>query len=211
MWWRGKERPLHESRHDMSRVGERMRKTGETEVDVRMVLDGKRRIDVGTGIGFFDHMLHLVAFHAGWDLTVSARGDLHVDAHHTVEDVGIAMGQALRAAVGDGSDIARYGSAYVPLNESLGRAVLDVCGRGHLEIHAIYPSPMCGDFPVELVEEFFRSVALNAAITLHLDLLRCRNSHHGAEVLFKAFGRAAREALTVTGTGVLSTKGKLEG
>lgn len=186
------------------------RRTGETAVSLRLHLDGARRTAIATGVGFFDHMLTLLAFHAGWDLDVAVKGDLQVDAHHTVEDTGIVLGQALRKAIGDGGGIARYGHAYVPLNESLGRAVVDVCGRPHLEIAAAYPTPTCGDFPVELIEEFMRSFFFSAAITAHLDLLRCRNSHHGAEVLFKATGRALARALAPA-SGTLSSKGSLAG
>ncbi len=195
----------------MTRAASARRQTGETSVTVELNLDGDRQCSISTGVGFFDHMLELLAFHAGFDLTVAADGDLQVDFHHTVEDVGIVIGQLVREAVGDGSGIARYGSAYVPLNESLGRAVVDICGRPHLEYVAEYPTPTCGDFPVELVEEFFRSVISTSGITAHLDLLRCRNSHHGAEVLFKAFGRALGDAAVQAGNGTLSTKGRLSG
>lgn len=186
------------------------RQTGETIVDLQLNLDGSRQTKIATGVGFFDHMLTLLAFHAGWNLTIKAKGDLYVDSHHTVEDVGICLGQAFHQAVGDGKGIARYGYAYVPLNEALGRAVSDVCGRAHLEYVALYPTPTCGDFAVELVEEFFRAFVTNSNITLHLDLLRCRNSHHGAEVLFKASGRALAESLKQTVNVVLSTKGSLK-
>lgn len=193
----------------MARTAQESRRTGETSVRVELNLDGARKIDVKTGIGFFDHMLNLLAFHAGWDLTVVADGDRHVDFHHSVEDVGIVLGKTLAAAVGEARGIARYGHAYVPLNESLGRAVSDMCGRPHLEYVAAYPTPACGDFPVELVEEFFRALVSTSGLTLHLDLLRCRNSHHGAEVLFKATGRALAASLLVQGDAVLSTKGSL--
>lgn len=195
----------------MARTAEQARTTSETEVRVELNLDGARRLNISTGVGFFDHMLTLLGFHAGWDLMVAAKGDLLVDAHHTVEDVGIVLGGVLRAAAGGNyAGIARYGHAYVPLNESLGRAVVDLCGRPHLELAATFPTPTCGDFPVELVEEFFRSLAASAAMTVHLDLLRCRNSHHGAEVLFKAMGRALAAAL-VPAEGINSTKGTLGG
>lgn len=195
----------------MTRHAELERKTGETAISLRLELDGRRQVEVVTGVGFFDHMLHLLAFHAGWDLAVRADGDLEVDAHHTVEDVGILLGRALRAAIGEGAGIARYGSAYVPLNEALGRVVVDICGRPHLEYEASYPTPVCGDFPVELVEEFLRSFCSSAGVTAHVDLLRCRNSHHGAEVLFKALGRALAQGLVPAGGEVLSTKGTLAG
>lgn len=187
------------------------RRTGETAVTLALRVDGARRTAVRTGVGFFDHMLTLLAFHAGWDLDIDVKGDVEVDAHHTVEDAGIVLGRALRQAIGEGAGIARYGHAYVPLNEALGRAVVDVCGRPHLEFVAEFPTPQCGDFPVELVEEFMRSFLFAAGVTAHLDLLRCRNSHHGAEVLFKALGRALGTALQPTGDGPLSTKGTLAG
>lgn len=193
-----------------ARIAKISRKTGETAIDLELNLDGSRQTSINTGVGFFDHMLTLLAFHAGWDLTVKAKGDLYVDSHHTVEDVGICLGKAFSEAADDGKGIARYGSAYVPLNEALGRAVSDVCGRPHLEYAAVYPTPTCGDFPVELVEEFFRAFVTNTGITLHLDLLRCKNSHHGAEVLFKATGRALAESLKQSGNVVLSTKGSLK-
>ena len=180
-------------------------------MSVELNLDGDRKIEIKTGIGFFDHMLNLLAFHAAWDLSVVADGDRHVDFHHTVEDVGIVMGKVLAKAVGDAKGIARYGQAYVPLNEALGRAVSDVCGRPHLEYVAVYPTPTCGDFPVELVEEFFRGFTSASGVTLHLDLLRCRNSHHGAEVLFKATGRALAASLQQVGDTINSTKGTLAG
>jgi len=185
------------------------RETGETRISLELVLDGRGKGEIATGVGFFDHMLTLLAFHAGWDLGLRAEGDLHIDAHHTVEDAGIALGQAIRAAIGDGRGIARFGSAYVPLNESLGRVVVDVCGRAHLEYCAPMPTPTCGTFPVELGEEFFRALAMAGGITLHADLLRCRNSHHGLEVLFKAGGRALADGLAQTDGGVRSTKGSL--
>jgi imidazoleglycerol-phosphate dehydratase len=187
------------------------RRTGETAVVLALHVDGARKASIRTGVGFFDHMLTLLAFHAGWNLDVDVTGDIEVDAHHTVEDTGIVLGRALRKAIGEGAGIARYGHAYVPLNESLGRAVVDICGRPHLEFVADFPTPQCGDFPVELVEEFMRSFLFAAGITAHLDLLRCRNSHHGAEVLFKALGRALATALQPTGAGPLSTKGTLAG
>ena len=195
----------------VTRQAQAERQTGETKVTVDLSIDGARESQISTGIGFFDHMLTLLAFHAGWDLTVDASGDLEVDFHHTVEDCGILLGQVFSDAIGDAKGIARFGHAYVPLNESLGRAVSDVCGRAHLEIAAYYPTPTCGDFPVELVEEFFRSFVGNAGVTLHLDLLRCRNSHHGAEVLFKACGRALAQSVVMVGDAVLSTKGSLKG
>lgn len=193
-----------------NRCAELQRQTGETDISLRLELDGARETEIRTGVGFFDHMLNLLGFHAGWNLRVVANGDLDVDAHHTVEDVGIVLGRAFAECVAAGGPVARYGVAYVPLNESLGRVVTDVCGRAHIEYAATYPTPTCGAFPVELVEEFFRSFVGNAGVTMHLDLLRCRNSHHGAEVLFKAAGRAlAQSVCELAEDGALSTKGTL--
>lgn len=166
-------------------------------------------IEISTGVGFFNHMLELWAFHAHLTLKLEVRGDTLVDFHHTVEDTGIVLGKELRKAIPDPQRIHRFGWAYVPLNESLGRVVIDLCGRPHLEYSATFPTPMAGEFPVELLEEFFRSFAMHSRSTLHVDLIRCRNSHHGAEVLFKALGIALRQALT-PGDRIESTKGILE-
>jgi imidazoleglycerol-phosphate dehydratase len=170
------------------------RETRETVVEGSLSLEGGD-ISISTGIGFFDHMLHLLAFFGRWGLILKAKGDHQVDFHHTVEDVGIVLGEGLYEKI-RGKTIQRFGWAYVPLNESLGRVVVDLCGRPHYEFSGSFPTPFCGDFPVELVPEFFRSFAMHLRATIHTDLLKCRNSHHGVEVLFKGLGIALAQALT---------------
>jgi imidazoleglycerol-phosphate dehydratase len=196
----------------MSRAAEVQRKTKETDVRVRLALDGAGRASVKTGIGFFDHMLEALARHALLDLDVSAAGDLHVDAHHTVEDVGIVLGQTLAQALGERRGIRRYGEATVPLDDALARAVVDVSGRPFLAYHAEPPVwQMVGDYDVALTPEFFRAVATHGGLTLHVDLLRGQNAHHVVEAVFKAFARALLDAtgLDPRVTGVPSTKGSL--
>lgn len=196
----------------MSRIGEIRRTTKETDLHVRVDLDGRGDASVRTGIGFFDHMLDALARHALLDLTVEAQGDLHVDGHHTVEDTGIALGLALERALGDRAGIRRYGDALVPLDEALVRAVVDVSGRPYLcyEIE-ILKWQMLGDYDVFLTPEFFRAVVLNAGLTVHLDLIRGDNPHHIVEAAFKAFARALDAATTLDPrvVGVPSTKGAL--
>jgi imidazoleglycerol-phosphate dehydratase len=182
----------------MSRVGEITRTTKETDLRVRVDLDGRGQARVKTGIGFFDHMLEALARHSLIDLTVEARGDLHVDGHHTVEDTGIVLGQAIGRALGDRAGIRRYADASVPLDEALVRCVVDVSGRPHLAYDVNIPKwQMLGDYDVFLTPEFFRAVALNAGLTLHLDLLRGENPHHIVEATFKAFARALDGAITI--------------
>ncbi len=196
----------------MARVGEIRRATKETEISVRVELDGHGEAQVQTGIGFFDHMLEALARHALLDLTIEARGDLHVDGHHTVEDVGIALGMALARALGDRAGIRRFGDALVPLDEALVRAVVDVSGRPFLHYAVDIPKwQMLGDYDVFLTPEFFRALVLNAGLTAHLDLVRGENPHHIVEAAFKAFARAldAAIALDPRVTGVPSTKGAL--
>jgi len=196
----------------MSRAGEARRKTKETEVRVRVDLDGSGRADVKTGIGFFDHMLEALARHAPYDLEIAATGDLHVDAHHTVEDVGIVLGQALAQALGERRGIRRYGEATVPLDDALARVVVDVSGRPYVAFHAEPPTwQKLGDYDVALTPEFFRALATHAGLTLHLDLLRGQNAHHAVEAVFKAAARALGDAtrLDPRVTGVPSTKGTL--
>jgi imidazoleglycerol-phosphate dehydratase len=196
----------------MSRVGEITRTTQETDLRVRVDLDGRGQARVKTGIGFFDHMLEALARHSLIDLTVEARGDLHVDGHHTVEDTGIVLGQAIGRALGDRAGIRRYADASVPLDEALVRCVVDVSGRPHLAYDVNIPKwQMLGDYDVFLTPEFFRAVALNAGLTLHLDLLRGENPHHIVEATFKAFARALDGAITIDPrvSGVPSTKGTL--
>ncbi len=197
---------------EMKRIGEVVRETNETRLRVRVDLDGSGRADVKTGIGFFDHMLDALARHALLDLSIEAGGDLHVDGHHTVEDTGIALGQALAQALGDRAGIRRYGHAYVPLDEALVRAVVDVSGRPYLSYQIEIPKwQMLGDYDVFLTPEFFRAVVLNAGLTVHLDLVCGDNPHHIVEAAFKAFARAldSATALDPRVTGVPSTKGTL--
>jgi len=196
----------------MSRAGGARRKTKETEVRVRVDLDGSGRADVKTGIGFFDHMLEALARHAPYDLEIAATGDLHVDAHHTVEDVGIVLGQALAQALGERRGIRRYGEATVPLDDALARVVVDVSGRPYVAFHAEPPTwQKLGDYDVALTPEFFRALATHGGLTLHLDLLRGQNAHHAVEAVFKAAARALGDAtrLDPRVTGVPSTKGTL--
>jgi imidazoleglycerol-phosphate dehydratase len=187
------------------------RRTGETRVRVRLALDGRGRAAISTGVGFFDHMLTLVARHALVDLEVRCRGDLRVDAHHSVEDVGIVVGDALRQALGDKRGIRRFGVFVAPLDEALARAVIDLSGRPYL----VYKVPLrrhrIGEMDSELFEDFFTALVDHARLNLHLDLLRGRNSHHCVEACFKAFARALREAVSFDARerGVPSTKGAL--
>ena len=195
-----------------ARVAEVRRATKETDLYVRVDLDGRGNARVKTGIGFFDHMLEALARHALLDLTVEARGDLHVDGHHTVEDTGIALGTAIARALGDRAGIRRYGDALVPLDDALVRAVVDVSGRPYIHYDIEIPKwQMLGDFDVFLTPEFFRAVVLNAGLTAHLDLVRGDNPHHIVEAAFKAFARAldAATALDPRVSGVPSTKGTL--
>jgi imidazoleglycerol-phosphate dehydratase len=175
------------------------RKTAETDVRVTLRLDpttdAEKAYTNATGIGFLDHMLDLLARHGGLGLEVTCDGDLHVDDHHTAEDVGIAIGQALGQALGDKAYVARYGHAYVPMDEALARGVVDLSGRFYLHFEADFSRPTVGDFSTEMVEHFFYSLAEQARMNLHLDLLRGRNAHHQVEALFKAFARALRVAV----------------
>jgi imidazoleglycerol-phosphate dehydratase len=194
------------------RVGEVTRTTKETDLHVRLVLDGRGESRVKTGIGFFDHMLEAFARHSLIDLTVEARGDLHVDGHHTVEDTGIVLGQALEKALGDRAGIRRYADSLVPLDEALVRCVLGVSGRPYLAYQIEIPKwQMLGDYDVFLTPEFFRALVLNAGLTVHMDLIRGDNPHHIVEAAFKAFARALDAATAVDPrvTGVPSTKGSL--
>jgi imidazoleglycerol-phosphate dehydratase len=171
------------------------RRTAETDIRLSLSLDGKGRFKAATGIGFFEHMLHQLARHGLVDLDVSADGDRHIDDHHTVEDVGICLGAALKEALGDKRGIRRYGYAYVPLDEALSRVVLDCSGRPSLHFRVHFTAAQIGPFDTELVREFFAGVASTAGLTLHMDTLAGANAHHIAETLFKAFGRALRAAV----------------
>ncbi len=187
------------------------RKTSETELDVHVDLDGAGQFSGSTGIGFMDHMLELMARHAGINLDIKGKGDLHVDGHHLVEDLGICLGRALRDAVGDKIGMARFGEASIPMEETLASCVLDFCDRPHLEFRVKLPQGKVGEFDIELTEDFFRALAMNAGMTLHLNLHYGRNGHHIIEALFKATARSIAQAVALDSNikGVLSTKGKL--
>ena len=188
------------------------RDTAETKIVVELDLDGTGRADLATGVPFLDHMLDQLARHGMVDLTVRAQGDLHIDAHHTVEDIGITLGQAFKAAVGDKKGIVRYGHAYVPLDEALSRVVIDLSGRPGLEFHVPFTRALIGTFDVDLAHEFFQGFVNHALVTLHVDNLRGVNAHHQAETVFKAFARALRMAVAVdprAGSAIPSTKGAL--
>ncbi|MFN8645715.1 MAG: imidazoleglycerol-phosphate dehydratase HisB [Gemmatimonadales bacterium] len=196
----------------MTRTAEVTRGTKETRIRVRVDLDGTGRVSARTGIGFFDHMLDALGRHALLDLEVECAGDLHVDGHHTVEDTGIVLGQAIAQALGDRAGIRRYADATVPLDEALVRAVVDVSGRPYLAYHVeIARWQLLGDYDVFLTPEFFRALVLNAGLTVHLDLLRGENPHHIVEATFKAFARALDQATSRDPrvAGVPSTKGAL--
>ena len=194
------------------RTAEVSRDTAETQITVSVNLDGHGQSELSTGIGFFDHMLEQIARHGLIDLKVRAKGDLHIDGHHTVEDVGITLGQAVRQAVGDKRGITRYGHSYVPLDEALSRVVIDFSGRPGLVLDAHFTSGMVGAFDTQLIHEFFQGFVNHALVTLHIDNLKGANAHHQAETMFKAFGRALRMALErdprMAGT-IPSTKGTL--
>ena len=177
------------------RVAEVSRQTAETRIRVKINLDGTGQSRLSTGIGFFDHMLDQIARHGLIDLDIEADGDLHIDGHHTVEDVGITLGQAFNKAVGDKKGIRRYGHAYVPLDEALSRVVVDFSGRPGLVIDLPFTSGMIGSFDTQLTHEFFQGFVNHALVTLHIDNLKGHNAHHQAETVFKAFGRALRAAL----------------
>ena len=188
------------------------RKTSETQITVSVNLDGFGRARLATGVPFLDHMLDQVARHAMVDLEVKAAGDLHIDAHHTVEDIGITLGQAVAEAVGDKKGIRRYGHAYVPLDEALSRVVVDFSGRPGLEYHVQYARALVGEFDVDLTHEFFQGFVNHAGVTLHIDNLRGSNAHHQCETVFKAFARALRMAVEADPRAVgrvPSTKGRL--
>ncbi|MGD9656528.1 MAG: imidazoleglycerol-phosphate dehydratase HisB [Methylocystis sp.] len=173
------------------------RNTKETKISVAVDLDGAGRSEISTGLGFFDHMLDQIARHAPLDLTVRAKGDLHIDGHHTVEDVGIAIGQAADRALGDRKGISRYGDAHVPLDEALTRVVVDVSGRPFLVYDVSFPAQRIGDFDTELMREFFQAFAVQARVGLHIECLRGVNSHHIAESAFKGFARAFGKAVAI--------------
>ena len=188
------------------------RNTKETRIAVEVNLDGDGRAELATGVPFLDHMLDQLARHGMLDLVVRAEGDLHIDAHHTVEDIGITLGQAVAKAVGDKAGLVRYGHAYVPLDEALSRVVIDLSGRPGLEFHVPFTRAMIGTFDVDLAHEFFQGFVNHALVTLHVDNLRGDNAHHQCETVFKAFGRALRMAVAMdprAAGSIPSTKGSL--
>ncbi len=194
----------------MERTAEVKRKTKETDILVSLNIDGEGKSDIKTGIGFIDHMLELFSKHSICDLMVKATGDINVDYHHTIEDIGITLGQAINKALGDKSGITRFGSAYIPMDESLARAVVDLSGRGYL-VYKFYVKDNVGGVDTELFKEFFRAVAENAQINIHIEVLYGENNHHKIEAIFKAFAVAFRQAISFNEKikGLPSTKGKL--
>ena len=195
----------------MGRRSEIERVTSETQVSVTLDLDERSGVRVETGIGFFDHMLNALARHGGLGLSLTCKGDLWIDAHHSMEDTGLALGQALREALGDKRGISRFGFFYAPLDESLARTVIDLSGRPHLSWRCAFPEAEAGGVSVRLHHEFFQALANAAGMTLHVDLLACEESHHGLEAIYKSFGRALRQAVSLTGVAgeIPSTKGTL--
>ncbi|HLV89731.1 MAG TPA: imidazoleglycerol-phosphate dehydratase HisB [Acidimicrobiia bacterium] len=194
----------------MPRTSEIKRETKETAIELRLVVDGTGLTRVDTGIGFLDHMIDSLARHAGFDLTLTARGDVVIDDHHTAEDCAIVLGRALADALGDRAGVRRFGSAYAPLDESLARAVVDLSGRPWPEIHIPFSRDTIGDLATENIVHFLRSLAIEARMALHVDLIRGDNDHHKAEAAFKAVAIALRDAVAITGDMVPSTKGVLD-
>jgi len=196
----------------VSRHASVRRKTNETQIELDLELDGRGQASIQSGIGFLDHMLTHVAVHGLFDLTLNATGDTHVDDHHTVEDIGIVLGQALRMALGDKAGIRRYGDALLPMDEALVLVAVDCSGRGFLTYAASFPTPKIGTFDTELFEEFLRALAHHAGLTLHVRALAGHNSHHIAEAIFKGLGRALRIAVELDPAriGIPSTKGTLQ-
>jgi len=195
----------------MARTATVQRETSETQISIELNVDGEGKAQISTGIGFFDHMLTLWSKHGLFDLLVRANGDLVIDGHHTVEDVGITLGQVLTKALGDKKGIRRYGTAFVPMDEALAMVSLDISGRPYLAYSAEVSAPAIGGFDSELTEEFFRAMAVHAGMTIHVRLLAGKNAHHCVEAIFKAFGRALSEAVQIDARirGVMSTKGVL--
>ena len=193
------------------RIGKLNRTTNETRIDVELNLDGAGKTEISSGIGFFDHMLNLFAAHGQFDLKINCAGDLHVDGHHSVEDIGIALGTALKTALGDKRGITRYGTFFLPMDETLALVSLDISGRPFLVCEIGDLAPIIGNFDTELVEEFLRAFAFNAGLTLHVKILHGKNSHHKVEAIFKALGHALKAAVTIDEKihGVPSTKGVL--
>ena len=194
-----------------ARRAEMERKTAETQISIKLNMDGEGKCDIATGIGFLDHMLTLLAKHSFMDLTVKAKGDLEVDSHHTVEDIGIVLGEALQEALGDKAGIHRYGNCFIPMDETLAQACLDFSGRPFLVFGAEIPKIKLGNYDTEMTEEFFRAIAMHCGLTLHIRVLYGSNVHHIIEAIFKAFARAMAEAAAVDPQvkGVMSSKGIL--
>ncbi len=195
----------------MTREAEIHRQTNETDISISINLDGTGQHEIGTAVGFFDHMLTALAVHGLFDLTVQATGDLHIDTHHTIEDVGIVLGQAINQALGDRKGITRMGHAYVPMDEALGFVAIDLGGRPYTVFHGTWHTPAIGQMPTDLVQHFFESVAIHAKMNLHARVEYGRNDHHQAEALFKAFARALQTAVAIDPRrlDVASTKGTL--
>jgi imidazoleglycerol-phosphate dehydratase len=195
----------------MKRIAKVSRKTLETNITVEINIDGSGKSKLNSGIGFLDHMLDQISRHGLFDLKIEAKGDLHIDAHHTVEDIGITLGQAFTKAMGDRNGIRRYAHAYVPLDEALSRVVIDISGRPGLEFDSHFTRARVGEFDVDLIHEFFQGFVNHANVTLHVDNIKGENSHHQAETIFKAFGRALRIAVEIDKRveGTPSTKGSL--
>ena len=191
------------------RIASINRETNETKINIEMNLDNREKGSINTGIGFFNHMLDLFAFHSGINLNIIANGDLDVCDHHTVEDVGIVIGKCIKEALGNMKGIKRYGTFYIPMDETLAMVSLDISGRPFLQFNGEFKRESIGDFSVEMTKEFFRAVAFNAGITLHINIMYGENDHHKIEAIFKAFGRALKEAITIVGDEMPSTKGVL--
>ncbi len=192
------------------RTGEVVRKTFETDIFINVILDGKGISNINTGIGFFDHMLTALSKHSGISMTIEVKGDLHVDCHHTIEDTGIALGQALNQALGAKSGIVRYGTSYIPMDESLAMCSLDISNRPFLVFNCDFTNQSCGGYDMCMTEEFFRAFAFNSGITMHINLLYGTNDHHKAEAIYKAVAHALKTAVAYNSDGsTLSTKGVL--
>lgn len=193
----------------MTRTATLRRTTGETDISITLAIDGEGKFEGTSGIGFFDHMLHLLAAHSGMDISLTCTGDLDVDNHHTIEDIGITLGEVFRKALGDKKGIRRYGAFYCPMDETLSRIVLDISGRPYLVFDVAIPVERIGDFETEMTREFFLAFADHAMMNLHMATLYGINGHHIVESLFKGIGHALKEAVTIEGNGLLSTKGVL--
>ncbi len=191
------------------REGYVKRETKETKIELTLNIDGEGTSQINSGVGFFDHMLTALAVHSGFDLALSCKGDLGVDCHHTIEDIGIVLGTALADTLTDKAGIARYGNAMIPMDEALASCCIDVSGRSYLVFNAEFGDYRLGDMDSQMVEEFFRAFAANAGVTLHINLIYGKNDHHKAEAIFKAFAHALKSAVKIEGDEILSSKGSL--